>query len=104
MPFPDDFSTKRLRAERLTAAHAQEIHRMHQDALVMKELGGVRTAAQTASYLQVNLDHWAKHNFGLWIVRDGATGDIAGRAVLRHLVVAGADDVEVGYAFYQPYW
>jgi RimJ/RimL family protein N-acetyltransferase len=27
-----------------------------------------------------------------------------GRAVLRHLTIDDADEVEVGYAFYQPYW
>jgi RimJ/RimL family protein N-acetyltransferase len=104
MPFPEDFTTARLTAERLTAAHAQEIHRMHQDALVMKEIGGVRTPAQTASYMTANLEHWTKHHFGLWILRDAATGAMAGRAVLRHLVVDGTDEVEVGYAFYEPFW
>ena len=77
---------------------------MHQDALVMKELGGVRTPAQNAAYINLNLDHWTKHRFGLWILRDAATGEIAGRAVLRHLVVDGTDEVEVGYAFYPPFW
>jgi len=77
---------------------------MHQDALVMKEIGGVRTPAQTATYITVNLEHWTKHNFGLWILKDAATGEMAGRAVLRHLTVDGADEVEVGYGFYRPFW
>jgi len=100
----DTFTTERLRAERLTAAHLPEIRRMHRDPAVMAQLGGVRDEEQTAAYLQRNLRHWAMHGFGLWILRERDGGDPVGRAVLRHLTIDDVDDVEVGYAFYQAYW
>ncbi len=104
VPFPDSFSTARLAAERLTADHLPEIRRMHRDAAVMAQLGGVRDEAQTAAYLARNLRHWAEHGFGLWILREVGGGEPVGRAVLRHLLVEGVDEVEVGYAFYPAFW
>jgi RimJ/RimL family protein N-acetyltransferase len=104
MPFPDEFVTTRLRAERLTAEHLPELRRMHCDAEVMATLGGMRDEPQTLEYLARNLQHWADYGFGLWIVREAGSDEIAGRAVLRHLTVEGRDEVEVGYGFYPAYW
>jgi RimJ/RimL family protein N-acetyltransferase len=101
---PETFVTERLRAERVTAAHFDEIHRMHCDPEVMTHLGGVRTEAQTAAYFETNLRHWDDHGFGLWMLHERAGREIIGRALLRHLPVDGVDEIEVGYAFYQPFW
>lgn len=98
------FSTARLAAERLIPDHLPEIRRMHRDAAVMAQLGGVRDEAQTTAYLARNLQHWADHGFGLWILRELGGGEPVGRALLRHLLVDGVDEVEVGYAFYQAFW
>ncbi|HET9709850.1 MAG TPA: GNAT family N-acetyltransferase [Gemmatimonadales bacterium] len=100
----ETFTTERLQAERLTLQHLPEVRRMHQDAAVMARLGGVRTEQQTAAYLDRNLRHWADYGFGLWILRERGGSVPVGRAVLRHLTIDEADEVEVGYAFYQPYW
>jgi RimJ/RimL family protein N-acetyltransferase len=77
---------------------------MHRDPVVMAYLGGVRDDAASAAYLERNLRHWAQHGFGLLIVyeRDGSVP--IGRAMLRWLRVNDEDEVEVGYAFYQPFW
>jgi RimJ/RimL family protein N-acetyltransferase len=104
VPFPDSFSTVRLAAERLTPDHLPEVRRMHRDAAVMAQLGGVRDDAQTNAYLARNLQHWTDYGFGLWILREAGGGDPVGRAVLRHLLVEGVDEVEVGYAFYPAFW
>lgn len=98
------FTTPRLAAERLTQGHLPELRRMHRDAAVMAQLGGVRDEAQTTAYLTKNLKHWGDYGFGLWILRERAGGEPVGRAVLRHLLVEGVDEVEVGYAFYEPFW
>jgi RimJ/RimL family protein N-acetyltransferase len=100
----DSFSTARLVAERLTAAHLPEVRRMDQNEGFMAHLGGVRDEAATMTYLERNLAHWATHGFGLWMLRDPAQRALIGRAVLRHLDVEGADEVEVGYGFYPEFW
>lgn len=104
MAFPLSFETERLRAERLLPEHRGEIHRMHQDSRGMALLGGVRDAAQTAAYMEKNLRHWDQFGFGTWILRDRADESVAGRAVLRHLMIDEVDEIEVGYGFHPHQW
>jgi RimJ/RimL family protein N-acetyltransferase len=70
----------------------------------MAHLGGVRDGDQTAAYLARNLQHWTDYGFGLWVLRELGGGEPIGRAVLRHILVEGVDEVEVGYGFYPAYW
>ena len=100
----DSFSTPRLLAERVTAAHWLDLRRMDQNDAFMEKLGGVRDEAGTAVYLKQNLKHWADHGFGMWMLRDAATTAVIGRAILRHLDVEGVDEVEVGYGLMPEYW
>ena len=91
-------------AERVTAAHWLDLRRMDEDEAFMALLGGVRDTAGTVAYLEMNVKHWADHGFGMWMLRDAASSAIVGRAILRHLDVEGADEVEVGYGFLPEYW
>ena len=100
----DSFSTTCLLAERLTAAHLPDLRRMDRDERFMARLGGVRDRRGTEAYLAWNLEHWAEYGYGLWMLRDAATGAMVGRAVLRHLDVEGVDEVEVGYGFLPEVW
>jgi ribosomal-protein-alanine N-acetyltransferase len=100
----NSFSTPRLVAERLTPAHLPDVRRMDQNEWFMAHLGGVRDEAATLTYLERNLAHWATHGFGVWMLRDLAQGALIGRAVVRHLEVEGADEVEIGYGFYPEFW
>lgn len=104
MALPASFATARLIAERLREEHTAEIHRMHRDAVQMATLGGVRSEAETAAYMARNLEHWTRYGFGVWMMRDRLDGRVAGRALLRHLLVEGTDEIEVGYSFYPAYW
>lgn len=100
----DVFSTARLSAERMTAAHLPDLRRLHQNRQVMAYMGGVWDDAQTTTYLTRNLAHWAEHGFGMWILRDVATHQVAGLGGLRHLDVDDVREVELGYAFFPPLW
>jgi RimJ/RimL family protein N-acetyltransferase len=103
-PAGETFATDRLTAERLTEGHFADLLRMHADPAQMEMLGGVRDEAQTRSYLERNLAHWAEHGFGLWMVRDPAANEVVGRALVRHLSLDGADEVEIGYSLRPDYW
>jgi ribosomal-protein-alanine N-acetyltransferase len=104
MPFPDSFATPRLLAERLTPEHAADVRRMDHNPQFMAMLGGPRDAAQTDAYLARNLQHWTDYGYGLWILREARQNGVVGRAVLRHLILEGRDEVEVGYGFYPECW
>jgi RimJ/RimL family protein N-acetyltransferase len=88
----------------VTAAHWLDLRRMDEDERFMALLGGVRDAAGTVAYLEMNVKHWADHGFGMWMLRDAASSAVIGRAILRHLAVEGVDEVEVGYGFMPEYW
>lgn len=77
---------------------------MDRNADMMATVGGTRSADQTTAYLERNLDHWAAHGFGVWILHDLGTDVVVGRAILRYLHLEDKDEVEVGYALYPAYW
>lgn len=104
MTFPASFTTARLVAEQLTAAHFDDLLAMHSDAVQMAMLGGVKDHAATQAYLQRNLDHWEKYNFGLWMVRRRDGGAIVGRGMLRTLLLDDTLETEVGYSFNPSEW
>ena len=100
----DSFATPRLQAERVTADHLADIQRMHADAAMMAYLGGVRDDQQTLAYLARNLRHWDEYGHGLWMLRERGGGPPIGRAVLRHVLIEGTDEVEIGYGFLPAFW
>ena len=99
----DAFATARMTAERLRPDHLDDLVALHLDEEVSRYLGGTRTADQTAAYLEINLAHWDRCGFGLWIVRDRA-GHFLGRAGIRPLTIQGVREIEIAYTFHQAAW
>jgi RimJ/RimL family protein N-acetyltransferase len=100
----DRFTTERLVAERLRASDFDDVYHMNQIPEVMRLIGGVRSAAATREYVQVNLEHWDRHGFGVWMLRNPNDGALLGRSVLRSTKVEGNDETEFGYALLPEYW
>jgi RimJ/RimL family protein N-acetyltransferase len=100
----DTFTTARLHARRLTAHDLPEVHRFHQDARAMAQLGGIRDLAASEAYFARNLEHWKTYGFGLWLLRRHDAPAVVGRACLRHLLIEDVDEVELGYGFYPAHW
>ncbi len=98
------FQTPRLEAERLAPHHLDDLLALHRDPEVMAELGGVRDEEQTRQYLARNLEHWAEHGFGVWMLREKERPEVVGRAILRFLPLHGVQEVEVGFALYSRLW
>jgi RimJ/RimL family protein N-acetyltransferase len=95
---PERFATERLTAERLTEGHWPELRTMEVDPRVMATLGGVRTEQQSRDYLDLNLEQWRRHGFGVWVLRTAGDGAYAGRAGLRTVEWDGVEEVELAYA------
>jgi RimJ/RimL family protein N-acetyltransferase len=100
----ESFETQRLRAERMRAAHFDDVQRLHSDARVMTTLGGAKEESATRSLIRANDEHWEQYGYGLWVFRDAATGSFAGRGGLRHLEVGGGAETEVAYALVADLW
>jgi [ribosomal protein S5]-alanine N-acetyltransferase len=100
----DEFLTPRLLLQRMRAEDLDDLTRMHLDPRVMATLGGVRSPTETTEWLGRQLDHWARHGFGLWMARERQSGRFAGRGGLHHVEIEGRDEVEVGYSFLAEFW
>ena len=99
----DTFTTPRLKATRLAPEDLPDLVVLHLDAEVSRFLGGVRTRAVTAAYLETGLHHWADHGIGLWALRTHG-GTSMGRAALRYVDLEGVPELEVAYAFARSAW
>jgi RimJ/RimL family protein N-acetyltransferase len=102
-PAPTAFTLGRLHAERLIDAHFPVLRRMHSNAQMAAALGA-RTAAESMASLQRNLGHWDRFGFGLWVLRDMATGRVAGTAGLRHRDIEGVAELELRCALFPECW
>ena len=101
----ESFHSARLIAERISEKHFDELLQMHRDGKVMATLGGVRAEeVWTREFLMKSIAHWNEHGFGLWVFRDKTNGKFAGRGGLRHINVAGNEEVELAYALMSEYW
>jgi RimJ/RimL family protein N-acetyltransferase len=96
--------TERLVLTRIGDADFADLCRMHRDARVMRTLGGVRSDAVSADVLRQLVAHWDAHRFGYWMARAATSGTCVGRGGLRHVIVGGWPEVEIGYALMPDYW
>ena len=99
----ETFATPRLSATKLACGDLADLVKLHLDEEVSRFLGGVRSPATTAAYLETNLIHWANHGFGLWTLRT-EDGVFMGRAGLRVIEIEGVQELEVAYAFVRAAW
>jgi RimJ/RimL family protein N-acetyltransferase len=56
------------------------------------------------AYLERHLAHWDQFGFGLWVLRDLATGRVAGTAGLLHRDIEGVAEVELRCALFPECW
>jgi RimJ/RimL family protein N-acetyltransferase len=63
---------------------------------------GPFTLEECEAMLPAALAHWAAHGFGSWMAWDGET--CAGRCLLKHSIVDGRGEVEIGWTVARSYW
>src|SRR5262245_10520435 len=100
----DELQTPRLLLRRMGAEDLDDLTHMHLDPRVMATMGGLRSPAETKEWLDRQTDHWEQYGFGLWMARDRAAGQFAGRGGLHHVEIDGRDEIEVGYCFRAEFW
>jgi len=103
----DRVETERMVCERLRPAHASEMVLLLSDPRVARTLfpsSPQLSESEVLASLDQKLEHWTRHGFGLWVLRDRASGEMVGRGGLQHTTVAGLDEVEVGWAIVPERW
>jgi RimJ/RimL family protein N-acetyltransferase len=101
---PERIVTARLVGERLRESDLPEFVRIYQDRDVMATLGGPIPAERVATFVRVQIEHWERHGFGIYTLRDRSDGAFVGYAGVRHIFVAGSDEVEIMYGINARYW
>jgi RimJ/RimL family protein N-acetyltransferase len=101
--------TERLRLERWDVdAHTELLVAMNSNREVMRFVGGGLAASRAGSDEQSRriAAHWDRYGFGLWAVRELASGAPAGFAGLSHPLwfPAEAEMVEVGWRLDRRAW
>ena len=94
-------TTPRLIGTPAALSDLADLRRLHSDPHVVATLspdGNPFTESQTRDFLSRAADHWATHNFGLWMLRDRITNDFIGYGGIKHTLVEGRDEIELAYA------
>jgi [ribosomal protein S5]-alanine N-acetyltransferase len=100
-------STPRLVGTPIEPSHFAEIRTLHIDPRVMATLsvdGSIFTEDQTRAFLNRAAEHWALHDFGLWIFHSCSTGDFVGYGGIKHAAVELKDAIELAYAVSSTHW
>ena len=103
----DTVETARMIAERLRPRHHDELAVLLRDPRVAGTLWPGEdppSDAQLRYILSDKLDHWARYGFGLWLLRDRATGAMVGRGGLQHTMVGREGEIEAGWAIAPDRW
>jgi [ribosomal protein S5]-alanine N-acetyltransferase len=103
----DCLQTARLVCERLRLDHGPELSILLGDPRIARTLfpsGEPPTGAEVIQGLRSKLDHWERHGFGQWFLRDRESGAMVGRGGLQHTFVAGWHEIEVGWAIVPERW
>lgn len=99
--------TDRMILERLRLEHAPEQMSLLLDPRVSATLWAraeLPTEADVLDGLRAKVDHWERHGFGMWLLRDRETGEMVGRGGLQYTYTAGLNDVEAGWAIIPERW
>ena len=96
--------TGRLVLRPFTAADAEPLHRLMNDAEVMQYFPGASIPAleRVERLVQQQIEHWEEHQLGWWAVTLPATGELIGWNGLQYL--PETEEVEVGYLLGKRYW
>ncbi len=100
-------TTPRLSCEALEPAHAAEMSLLLGDprvAATLSPTGRPPAPGGTPSELAVKAAHWRRHGFGLWLLRDRASGAMVGRGGMQHTFIEGVEEVEIAWAIVPRRW
>ena len=105
---PERLQHGRLSYERVTAAHAADYAALLMHPRVIPTLWPFAQPPQFAdaqTSVETTAEHWERHGFGLWMVRDRDSGAIIGRAGLAWIndLPQGAA-VEAGWLIHPDRW
>lgn len=104
---PTVLTTPRLQGEPLGPEHEAEIADLTLDPRVYRTLwpwSEPPSREDVRTGLEDKREHWQRHGFGLWLLRDRATGEAVGRGGLQYTDAIGGWHVEAAWAIAPARW
>lgn len=104
---PELLDTPRMIGEPLGPEHEDEVSDLSLDPRVYRTLwpwARPPTQGDVRAGLVDKHDHWERHGFGLWLLRDRGTGELAGRGGLQYTDAVGGYAVEAAWAIVPARW
>ena len=99
--------TPRMSGEPIGPEHESELAELILDPRVYRTLWPWATSptrADARASLVDKRDHWERHGFGLWLLRDRATGLMVGRGGLQYTDAIGGFAVEAAWTIVPERW
>jgi [ribosomal protein S5]-alanine N-acetyltransferase len=99
--------TARIVCERLGPEHGAKLAPLLRDPRVARTTSPTLkppTTAEVNEGLRRQDEHWRRHGFGLWLLRDRHSGAMIGRGGLQYMRVEGRDEVEIAWAIVPERW
>jgi RimJ/RimL family protein N-acetyltransferase len=100
-------TTDRMTLEAFGPEHVEELLPLLNDPLVARTLsptGLPPCPGAEPELVQIKVDHWNEHGFGLWFMRDSTTSEMIGRGGIQHTEVEGAPEIELAWAIIPERW
>lgn len=101
-----DVTTERLLGRRPIEGDEEDYVRIWTDLRVPEDAwpAELRTTDDARRVLRESIAHWERWGFGPWTVVEHDTRAVIGRVGLRHTIVAGQPEVEVGWFLSGDVW
>jgi len=104
---PAILDTPRMSGEPIGPEHEAEIAELILDPRVYRTLwpwSSAPTRADVRASLIDKREHWERHGFGLWLLRDRASGLMVGRGGLQYTDAIGGFAVEAAWTVVPERW
>jgi RimJ/RimL family protein N-acetyltransferase len=96
--------TPRLRLREMSLDDLDFVAAMLSHPEVMRFYPKLYSREEAVSWIERQLDRYARHGHGLWLVEDRITGEPRGQVGLMIQEVDGVEEPEIGYLIHHPYW
>ena len=96
--------TPRLILRQMSLADLDFIAVMLADPEVMRYYPKCYSREEAQTWIERQMNRYARHGHGLWLVLDKASGQPVGQVGLLIQNVEGVDEKEVGYLIHRPFW
>jgi len=104
---PAILETLRMTGEPIGPEHETELAKLTLDPRVYRTLwpwSSPPTRGDVRAGLVDKREHWERHGFGLWLLRDRSTGEMVGRGGLQYTDAIGGFSVEAAWTIAPERW